>query len=217
MAAIALYATMTAGFQGALMVPTEILAQQHMESLQQLFDPLEVRTALLTGSTKTKERRLILEELANGEIDIVVGTHALIQQDVSFHQLGLVITDEQHRFGVNQRKILREKGLKPDVLFMTATRFLERWLLQPMAKWMYQSLMKCQLDGFQSKHVDSAAAVRYCFRMDGKELARGHQAYIICPLIEESEALDVKNATEIFEHMQSFYSQDIKWDYYMVK
>lgn len=121
MAAIALYATMTAGFQGALMVPTEILAQQHMESLQQLFDPLEVRTALLTGSTKTKERRLILEELANGEIDIVVGTHALIQQDVSFHQLGLVITDEQHRFGVNQRKILREKGLKPDVLFMTAT------------------------------------------------------------------------------------------------
>ena len=108
------------------MVPTEILAQQHMESLQQLFDPLEVRTALLTGSTKTKERRLILEELANGEIDIVVGTHALIQQDVSFHQLGLVITDEQHRFGVNQRKILREKGL------------------------------------------DSAAAVRYCFRMDGK-------------------------------------------------
>lgn len=120
-AAIALYATMTAGFQGALMVPTEILAQQHMESLQQLFDPLEVRTALLTGSTKTKERRLILEELANGEIDIVVGTHALIQQDVSFHQLGLVITDEQHRFGVNQRKILREKGLKPDVLFMTAT------------------------------------------------------------------------------------------------
>ena len=152
-AAIALYATMTAGFQGALMVPTEILAQQHMESLQQLFDPLEVRTALLTGSTKTKERRLILEELANGEIDIVVGTHALIQQDVSFHQLGLVITDEQHRFGVNQRKILREKGLKPDVLFMTATRFLERWPLQPMAKWMYQSLMKCQLDGFQSKHV----------------------------------------------------------------
>ncbi len=153
-AAIALYATMTAGFQGALMVPTEILAQQHMESLQQLFDPLEVRTALLTGSTKTKERRLILEELANGEIDIVVGTHALIQQDVSFHQLGLVITDEQHRFGVNQRKILREKGLKPDVLFMTASADSSNaWPLQPMAKWMYQSLMKCQLDGFQSKHV----------------------------------------------------------------
>ncbi|MGC3011484.1 DEAD/DEAH box helicase, partial [Enterococcus faecalis] len=77
--------------------------------------------ALLTGSTKTKERRLILEELANGVIDIVVGTHALIQQDVSFHLLGLVITDEQHRFGVNLSKILREKGLKPDVLFMTAT------------------------------------------------------------------------------------------------
>ena len=103
------------------MVPTEILAQQHLESLNQLFDPLEVTTALLTGSTKTKERRVILEQLAAGEIDIVVGTHALIQEGVNFARLGLVITDEQHRFGVNQRKILREKGYLPDVLFMTAT------------------------------------------------------------------------------------------------
>ena len=120
-AAIALYATMTAGFQGALMVPTEILAQQHLESLNQLFDPFELTTALLTGSTKTKERRAILAGLENGEIDVVIGTHALIQDDVQFANLGLVITDEQHRFGVNQRRVLREKGLHPDVLFMTAT------------------------------------------------------------------------------------------------
>ena len=120
-AAIALYAAMTAGFQGALMVPTEILAQQNLESLTQLFDPLEVSIALLTGSTKARERKVILEALANGEIDVIVGTHALIQDNVQFANLGLVITDEQHRFGVNQRKVLREKGLHPDVLFMTAT------------------------------------------------------------------------------------------------
>ena len=206
-AAIALYATMTAGFQGALMVPTEILAQQHMESLQQLFDPLEVRTALLTGSTKTKERRLILEELANGEIDIVVGTHALIQQDVSFHQLGLVITDEQHRFGVNQRKILREKGLKPDVLFMTATP-----IPRTLAITAYGEMDVSIIDEMPAGRIPIETRWIRPPQLDTvlewmeKELARGHQAYIICPLIEESEALDVKNATEIFEHMQSFYS-----------
>ncbi|MDL4974517.1 ATP-dependent DNA helicase RecG [Enterococcus faecalis] len=205
-AAIALYATMTAGFQGALMVPTEILAQQHMESLQQLFDPLEVRTALLTGSTKTKERRLILEELANGEIDIVVGTHALIQQDVSFHQLGLVITDEQHRFGVNQRKILREKGLKPDVLFMTATP-----IPRTLAITAYGEMDVSIIDEMPAGRIPIETRWIRPPQLDTvlewmeKELARGHQAYIICPLIEESEALDVKNATEIFEHMQSFY------------
>ena len=107
-AAIALYATITAGFQGALMVPTEILAQQHMESLQQLFDPTEVKLALLTGSTKAKERKELMEQLETGEIDIIIGTHALIQEGVEFQNLGLVITDEQHRFGVNQRKVLRE-------------------------------------------------------------------------------------------------------------
>ncbi|MEG0553748.1 MAG: DEAD/DEAH box helicase, partial [Carnobacterium sp.] len=120
-AAIALFAAANAHYQSALMVPTEILAEQHMESLSQLFDPLEVRIALLTGSTKTKDRRVILEELKNGSLDVIVGTHALIQEDVHFSQLGLVITDEQHRFGVNQRKILRDKGKEPDVLFMTAT------------------------------------------------------------------------------------------------
>ena len=187
-AAIALYATMTAGFQGALMVPTEILAQQHMESLQQLFDPLEVRTALLTGSTKTKERRLILEELANGEIDIVVGTHALIQQDVSFHQLGLVITDEQHRFGVNQRKILREKGLKPDVLFMTATP-----IPRTLAITAYGEMDVSIIDEMPAGRIPIETRWIRPPQLDTvlewmeKELARGHQAYIICPLIEEKD------------------------------
>lgn len=120
-AAIGLYAAVTAGFQGALMAPTEILAEQHAENLYAWFEPIGVRVALLSGSTKAKARREILERLANGGIDILIGTHALIQPDVEFKQLGFVITDEQHRFGVEQRRILRDKGQNPDVLFMTAT------------------------------------------------------------------------------------------------
>ncbi len=112
-AAIGLYAAVTAGFQGALMAPTEILAEQHLENLKEWFQPFGVRVALLSGSTKTKERRVLLADLANGELDIVIGTHALIQPDVVFHKLGFVITDEQHRFGVEQRRILRDKGRIP--------------------------------------------------------------------------------------------------------
>ncbi|MFC0403944.1 ATP-dependent DNA helicase RecG [Enterococcus ureilyticus] len=206
-AAIALYATMTAGFQGALMVPTEILAQQHMESLQQLYDPLEVRTALLTGSTKTKERRELLQQLATGEIDIIIGTHALIQEDVIFHKLGLVITDEQHRFGVNQRRILREKGLKPDVLFMTATP-----IPRTLAITAFGEMDVSIIDEMPAGRIPIETRWIRPPQLDtvlewmGKELARGHQAYVICPLIEESEALDVKNATEIFEHMSAFFN-----------
>jgi ATP-dependent DNA helicase RecG len=206
-AAIALYATMTAGFQGALMVPTEILAQQHMESLQQLYDPLEVRTALLTGSTKAKERREILAQLATGEIDIIIGTHALIQEDVIFHHLGLVITDEQHRFGVNQRRILREKGLKPDVLFMTATP-----IPRTLAITAFGEMDVSIIDEMPAGRIPIETRWIRPPQLDTvlewmqKELARGHQAYVICPLIEESEALDVKNATEIFEHMSAFFN-----------
>lgn len=206
-AAIALYATMTAGFQGALMVPTEILAQQHMESLQQLYDPLEVRTALLTGSTKTKERREILAQLAIGEIDIIIGTHALIQEDVLFHRLGLVITDEQHRFGVNQRRVLREKGLKPDVLFMTATPIPRTLAITAFGE-MDVSIIDEMPAGripIETRWIRPPQLDTVLEWME-KELARGHQAYVICPLIEESEALDVKNATEIFEHMSAFFN-----------
>src|SRR5699024_65646 len=119
-AIISLYASVSAGNQGALMVPTEILAEQHYQSLTDMFgDTLNV--ALLTSSVKGKVRIELLEEIANGDIDVIIGTHALIQADVLFHKLGLVIIDEQHRFGVEQRRILREKGMDPDVLFMTAT------------------------------------------------------------------------------------------------
>lgn len=119
-AAICMYALKTAGYQSALMVPTEILAEQHAESLMALFGD-SMNVALLTGSVKGKKRKILLEQLENGTIDCLIGTHALIQDDVIFHNVGLVITDEQHRFGVNQRQLLREKGAMTNVLFMTAT------------------------------------------------------------------------------------------------
>lgn len=208
-AAIALYATVTAGFQGALMVPTEILAQQHMESLSQLFDPNEVTVALLTGSTKAKERRERLERLENGEIDIVVGTHALIQEGVAFQNLGLVITDEQHRFGVNQRKVLREKGWRPDVLFMTATP-----IPRTLAITAYGEMDVSVIDELPAGRIPIETRWVRTPQLDSvlewtyKELRRGHQMYVICPLIEESEALDVKNAVEIYEKLRELFAPE---------
>ncbi|MEI1232019.1 ATP-dependent DNA helicase RecG [Enterococcus mundtii] len=208
-AAIALYATVTAGFQGALMVPTEILAQQHMESLSQLFDPNEVTVALLTGSTKAKKRRELLERLENGEIDIVVGTHALIQEGVAFQNLGLVITDEQHRFGVNQRKVLREKGWRPDVLFMTATP-----IPRTLAITAYGEMDVSVIDELPAGRIPIETRWVRTPQLDSvlewtyKELRRGHQMYVICPLIEESEALDVKNAVEIYEKLRELFAPE---------
>ncbi len=208
-AAIVLFAAVTAGFQGALMVPTEILAQQHMESLNGLFDPLEVRTALLTGSTSAKERKALLAELAAGEIDIVVGTHALIQDGVDFRNLGLVITDEQHRFGVNQRRVLREKGWRPDVLFMTATP-----IPRTLAITAYGEMDVSVIDELPAGRIPIETRWVRPSQLDSildwsrRELQAGHQMYVICPLIEESEMLDVKNATEVYEHLQAFFAPE---------
>lgn len=205
-AAIALYATITAGFQGALMVPTEILAQQHMESFVSLFAAMDVTVALLTGSTKTKERKHILAGIKDGSIDILIGTHALIQEDVDFAQLGLVITDEQHRFGVNQRKVLREKGWKPDVLFMTATpipRTLAITAYGEMDVSLIDELPKGRIP-IETRWV-RPPQLDTVLHWAKKELAKGHQMYVICPLIEESEMLDVQNAQKIYEELKKFF------------
>src|SRR5699024_7958421 len=210
-AAIALYATITAGFEGALMVPTEILAQQHMESLQQLFDPNEVTVALLTGSTKTKERRELLEKLERGEINVVIGTHALIQDGVEFQNLGLVITDEQHRFGVNQRKVLREKGWRPDVLFMTATP-----IPRTLAITAYGEMDVSIIDEMPAGRIPvktrwvKPPQLTQVLTWAKKELEKGHQMYVICPLIEESEMLDVQNAVEIYNQLTDFFAPDFQ-------
>lgn len=208
-AAIVLYAATTAGFQGALMVPTEILAQQHYQSLAELLRPFEVNVALLTGSTKTKERQQILADLKSGELDIIIGTHALIQDEVDFAHLGLVITDEQHRFGVNQRKVLREKGYKPDVLFMTATP-----IPRTLAITAYGEMDVSIIDEMPAGRIPIVTRwvlpkqLDQVLKWGQTELASHHQMYVICPLIEESESLDVENAQKIYGQLRDYYAPD---------
>lgn len=205
-AAIGLYAAVTAGFQGALMAPTEILAEQHAQSLHEWFEPIGVRVALLSGSTKAKERRLLLEQLVAGEIDILIGTHALIQPDVVFSKLGFVITDEQHRFGVEQRRILRDKGENPDVLFMTATPIPRTLAITAFGE-MDVSIIdelpagRKQIETHWMKKEQLGTVLG---KME-TELKLGRQAYVICPLIEESDKLDVQNAVEAYEHLVQYF------------
>jgi len=205
-AAIALFASHMAGFQGALMVPTEILAEQHAESLKSLLEPFGVRCELLTSSVKGKRRKEVLESLQNGDIHVLIGTHALIQEEVHFKRLGLVITDEQHRFGVEQRKVLREKGENPDVLFMTATP-IPRTLAITVFGEMDVSVIdempagRKRIETYWAKHEMLERILAFM----EKELAKGRQAYVICPLIEESEKLDVQNAIDVHAALATYF------------
>lgn len=210
-AAIALYAAVTAGFQGALMAPTEILAEQHGESLDEWLRPLGVEVALLSGSTKTKARRILLEQLKNGEIDILIGTHALIQPDVEFYKLGLVITDEQHRFGVEQRRILRDKGENPDVLFMTATPIPRTLSITAFGE-MDVSIIDELPAGRKEIQTNWAKKEQFnqVLSQMTKELAMGRQAYVICPLIEESDKLDVQNAVDVYTQLTTLFGEKYK-------
>ncbi|MCT1925633.1 ATP-dependent DNA helicase RecG [Staphylococcus pasteuri] len=208
-AAICMYALKTAGYQSALMVPTEILAEQHAESLIDLFGET-MNVALLTGSVKVKKRRILLEQLENGTIDCLIGTHALIQDDVTFENVGLVITDEQHRFGVNQRQRLREKGAMTNVLFMTATP-IPRTLAISVFGEMDVSSIKQLPKGRKPIITSWAKHEQYeqVLTQMTSELKKGRQAYVICPLIESSEHLeDVQNVVELYESLQQYYGQN---------
>lgn len=203
-AGLAMYAAVTAGKQAALMVPTEILAEQHLQSLTSLFPNL--RILLLTGSLKAAERRERLASIEAGEVDLIVGTHALIQEGVHFHDLGLVIIDEQHRFGVAQRRILREKGQNPDVLMMTATP-IPRTLAITAFGDMDVSIIDQMPAGRKDiitrwvKHQQLNLVLDWLV----KEIQKGSQAYVISPLIEESEALDLKNAIALEEELIAYF------------
>ncbi|MCG7342831.1 ATP-dependent DNA helicase RecG [Sporosarcina sp. ACRSL] len=206
-AAIALFAAITGGFQGALMAPTEILAEQHASSLSGWLGPFGVEVAFLSGSTKGKARRIIIEKLQSGNIDLLIGTHALIQPDVSFANLGLVITDEQHRFGVEQRRVLREKGLNPDVLFMTATPIPRTLAITAFGE-MDVSILDEMPAGRKKVETywlkeDSLLPV---LRKMEKELQAGRQSYVICPLIEESDKLDVQNAVDVHAQLTHYFA-----------
>ena len=203
-AGLAMYAAVTAGKRAALMVPTEILAEQHLQSLTSLFPSL--RILLLTGSLKAAERRERLELIQTGQVDLIVGTHALIQEGVHFHDLGLVIIDEQHRFGVAQRRILREKGQNPDVLMMTATP-IPRTLAITAFGDMDVSIIDQMPAGRKEiitrwvKHQQLNLVLDWLV----KEIQKGSQAYVISPLIEESEALDLKNAIALEEELIAYF------------
>ncbi|MYL70938.1 ATP-dependent DNA helicase RecG [Halobacillus litoralis] len=204
-AAIALYASITAGHQGALMVPTEILAEQHYQSLKEMFEG-RAKVALLTGSIKGKRRREILESVEQEEIDILVGTHALIQDEVVFKNLGFVIVDEQHRFGVEQRRALRDKGLSPDVLFMTATP-----IPRTLAITAFGDMDVSVIDEMPAgrKPVDTywvkGEMTNRVLSFIQKEIDQGHQAYVICPLIEESDQLDIQNAIDLYDQLSAVF------------
>lgn len=199
-AAGAIVAAQSANIQSAFMAPTEILAEQHFNSLVSIFQPFEIKIALLTGTTKAKDRREMLEKVANGTIDIVVGTHALIQEDVVFKDLGLIIIDEQHRFGVNQRKALRQKGDQPDVLFMTAT---------PIPRTLSMTAFgEMDVTTIDEMPPGRKAVKTYWIRKKQlnqlnkeilKQLNNNSQVYVISPLIEESDEMDLENATRLAE------------------
>ncbi|MEK3904165.1 MULTISPECIES: ATP-dependent DNA helicase RecG [unclassified Paenibacillus] len=206
LAAIALYATVKSGFQGALMVPTEILAEQHMRSLTRMFEPFGITVGLLTGSVTGRKRKDLLADLQMGMLDVVVGTHALIQEDVFFRSLGLVVTDEQHRFGVNQRSVLRRKGYNPDVLTMTATP-IPRTLAITVFGDMDVSTLSERPKGRVpiTTYWVKPDLLERVMNLISREIEQGRQAYLICPLIEESEKLDVQNAIDLHVQMSQAF------------
>lgn len=202
-AAAALFAVVKAGYQGALMVPTEILAEQHKRSLDRLFEPYGIQTALLTGSLTDRQRRDLLASLQMGMVDVVVGTHALIQEDVFFRRLGLVVTDEQHRFGVQQRSILRHKGMNPDIMTMTATPIPRTLAITAFGDMDVSTLRELPKGRKPIKtYAVTHSMMERVMGFIGREVAEGRQAYVISPLIEESEKLDVQNAIDVHAQLQ---------------
>lgn len=205
--AIAIYANYLAGYQSAFMAPTEILATQHFHSLRKIFQEQDINIALLTGHLTTKEKREIYEDLASGEIDVVIGTHALFQEKVIYHKLGFVITDEQHRFGVNQRKALKDKGEQVDFLVMTATP-IPRTLAISLYGDMDVSTIKTMPKGRKEVKTEliKSSSMKPILQTLKEYLASGGQCYVVCPLVEESENLDTRNATSIYEGMKKYFT-----------
>jgi ATP-dependent DNA helicase RecG len=206
---VALMASVVAmenGLQVAFMAPTEILAEQHFFNIRRLLEHSRFRITLLTGATPAKKRREILAELAGGSLHMVIGTHALVQEDVAFRELGLAVIDEQHRFGVLQRATLRSKGLHPDVLVMTATP-IPRTLALTTYGDLDVSVMREMPPGRQPISTTARPEPRrdevYAFIR--AQIEEGRQAYVVYPLVEESEKVDLKAATEMADHL----SQDV--------
>ena len=195
------------GVQTALMAPTEILAEQHAENAHRRLTPLGMRVALLTGGAKSRERRLVLDALRAGEIHLLIGTHALIEDDVEFAKLGLVVIDEQHRFGVSQRNRLKSKGLSPHFLVMTATpipRTLAMTVYGDLDVSVIDELPKGRQPIVTRKTYQSKRPLVMGFMKE--QLAKGRQAYVVYPLVEESETLELRNAMAEFENVRAEFT-----------
>ena len=210
---VAMYANYLCGYQSALMAPTEILANQHYMNLKDILKKHKVNVALLTGSTPKKEKILIYKGLLDGSIHMVVGTHALIQEEVTYHNLGLVITDEQHRFGVHQRANLQNKGIKPDVLYMSATPIPRTYALTIFGD-MDVSTIKERPVGRQKidTYVKKTSEIKDVLQMMYDELQNHHQIYVIAPLIEESENSDLTTVNELKDQMKLAFKDKYKID-----
>ncbi|MGL6105352.1 ATP-dependent DNA helicase RecG [Romboutsia sp.] len=211
-ALLALANCVSNGYQGALMAPTEILAEQHYISLTEILKPFGVKVELLVGSLTKKQKENVLEKIKNKEIDILIGTHALIEDKVEFNNLGLVITDEQHRFGVRQRNKLSEKGINPDILVMTATP-----IPRTLALILYGDLDISIIDELppgrqpiETISLDKDKRDRAYNSLVRSEVEKGRQVYIVCPLVEESEAIEAKAATELVEELKLEYFSDLR-------
>ena len=196
----AAYKAVKSGYQAAIMAPTAILATQHLENFKNIFDELNIRCELLISGISKKKKEELLQRLADGEIDILIGTHALIEENVKFKKLGLVVTDEQHRFGVKQRTKMAEKGENPDILVMTATP-----IPRTLALILYGDLDISIIDELppNRKKIETFAVRKNMTeRVNGfikKQIEQGRQAYIVCPLVEENEEMDLKSVEELYE------------------
>ena len=199
------------GYQAVLLAPTEILAEQHAHNLRRIFQPLDYRIVPLTGSMTKKEKELVKRSLASGYAQVAVGTHALLEEDVAFHKLGLAIIDEQHRFGVMQRKALQQKGISPDVLVMTATP-----IPRTLALTIYGDLDVSTIDSlppgrkpiqtFHKTHFEIEQVYSFVLR----EVRKGRQAYIVYPAIEESETVAMKAAQKAYEELSTHVFPELK-------
>lgn len=202
-ALIAMMATMESGYQTAIMAPTEILAEQHARNIKRLLAKTPYHVELLTGSLRSSEKRKLQNQLVSGDIDLVVGTHALIQEGVAFKKLGLAVIDEQHRFGVMQRAELRSRGLNPDVLVMTATP-----IPRSLAMTVYGDLDVSVIDEMPPGRTPVKTVVvgedqrRGVYKGVEREVKGGRQVYVVYPLVKESEKMDLRDATRMYEHLR---------------
>ena len=211
-AIVAILANYLSGYQSAFMAPTEILAKQHYESLQNYFAPYDIKIGLLTGSLTKKAKEKLYEQINNGEIDVVIGTHALLNEGAAFHNIGLVITDEQHRFGVNQRNLLQNKGIKKDadVIYLSATPIPRTYALT-----IYGDLDLSQIKTKPNTRKDIITKVvlekniREVLVAMLEELKKGHQIFVVSPLIEQNDELDLNSVNLLKEKLNTAFNERV--------